>query len=56
LETEKPDDTEELKKKRFERTLSLMEEMQSCGQPPEDLISVASALPGMADSQNCSVM
>ncbi|OXU23487.1 hypothetical protein TSAR_016889 [Trichomalopsis sarcophagae] len=39
LESEKEDDSEEVKKKRFESTLSLMQDMQSCGQPPDDLIT-----------------
>lgn len=39
LESEKEDDSEEVKKKRFESTLSLMQEMQGCGQPPDDLIT-----------------
>ncbi|XP_011499210.1 PREDICTED: peroxisomal biogenesis factor 19 isoform X1 [Ceratosolen solmsi marchali] len=57
LEAEKPNDTEELKKKRFEKTLLLMEEMQSLGQPPEDLINLSSSvMSGILDSQKCSVM
>jgi len=60
-----------LKKKRFENTLSLMQEMQACGQPPDDLIGDQQplfqldaegnpigtpALPGMDESNNCVVM
>ncbi|XP_015586422.1 peroxisomal biogenesis factor 19 [Cephus cinctus] len=70
LEKEKEDDSEEVKKKRFEKTLSLMQEMQSCGQPPADLVGEQSiiqfdgegnpimpSLPSGIDSpQNCCVM
>ncbi|XP_014234654.1 peroxisomal biogenesis factor 19 [Trichogramma pretiosum] len=71
LETEKEDDSEEIKKKRFETTLSLMQEMQTCGQPPQDLINEQPAIfpldvdpsaatpenmAGLTEGQNCSVM
>ncbi|KAJ8687865.1 hypothetical protein QAD02_023660 [Eretmocerus hayati] len=70
LESEKEEDSEEVKKKRFETTLALMQEMQCYGQPPDDLISeqplfqanaegnpiAAPSLPGMDESANCIVM
>ena len=71
LETEKEDDSEEIKKKRFEQTLNLMQQMQTCGQPPEDLIDehqaifqtdadgnpvVPPVIPGLDEPPNCCVM
>lgn len=69
LEKEKEDDTEDIKKKRFDAILSLMQDMQSCGQPPEDLVGDqvispfdGEGLPAMPnlppglDQQNCSIM
>ncbi|XP_031558948.1 peroxisomal biogenesis factor 19-like [Actinia tenebrosa] len=37
-ESEKPDDTDEVSKKRFEKIMELMQKMQECGQPPEELV------------------
>ncbi|XP_014216502.1 peroxisomal biogenesis factor 19 [Copidosoma floridanum] len=71
LEEEKEDDSEEVKRQRFEKTLSLMQEMQAYGQPPDDLVGDQQplfqldaegnplgtpALPGSDESNNCSVM
>ncbi|XP_044002917.1 peroxisomal biogenesis factor 19 isoform X2 [Aphidius gifuensis] len=69
LEKEKEDDTEDIKKKRFDVILALMQDMQSCGQPPEDLVGdqvispfdgegapAMPALPPGLDQQNCSIM
>ncbi|XP_001632055.2 peroxisomal biogenesis factor 19 [Nematostella vectensis] len=45
FEAEKPDDSEDIKKKRFQKIMSLMQQMQECGQPPEEL--VGQMAPGM---------
>lgn len=44
LEKEKETDTEEVKKLRCESILKLMNEMQTYGQAPEDLVGEQSAL------------
>ncbi|XP_033221509.1 peroxisomal biogenesis factor 19 [Belonocnema kinseyi] len=70
LETEKEDDGDDVKKHRFEKTLMLMQEMQTCGHPPDELIGdqqtlfqsdpsgnpMVPPLPLVADPQNCCVM
>lgn len=71
LEKEKNADTEEIKKRRFEMILSLMQDMQTYGQPPEELIGEHPALlqfdsegnpvipplpPGVEIPQNCCIM
>ncbi|KAL2718303.1 peroxisomal biogenesis factor 19 [Vespula squamosa] len=71
LEKEKDTDTEEVKKRRFEMILSLMQDMQTYGQPPEELIGEHPALlqfdsegnpiipplpPGVEIPQNCCIM
>ncbi|XP_043475664.1 peroxisomal biogenesis factor 19 [Leptopilina heterotoma] len=70
LETEKEDDTDEIKKRRFDKTLMLMQEMQTCGHPPEDLIGeqpplfqsdgsgnpIVPSFPPIGDPQNCCLM
>ncbi|XP_012252018.2 peroxisomal biogenesis factor 19 [Athalia rosae] len=67
LEKETADDSEEVKKARFEKTLALMNRMQNCGQPPEDLVGAPSlfkvdaegnpVLPtGVEAPENCCVM
>lgn len=71
LDKEKDDDTEEIKKKRFEAIISLMQEVQACGQLPEELIGEQTApfqidtegdsviptlLRSMESSQNCCLM
>lgn len=69
LEKEKENDTEDVKKKRFDVILALMQDMQSCGQPPEDLVGdqvtspfdgegapAMPALPPGLDQENCSIM
>lgn len=72
LDKEKDGDNEETKKKRFEKIIALMQEVQSCGQLPEELIGeqaahpfnldaegdavIPSLLRNMESSQNCSVM
>lgn len=50
LESEKEDDSEEIKKKRFEKKLALMQEIQTYGHPPEDLMSTD------AEPEKCCVM
>lgn len=71
LEAEKDDDSDPVKKQRFTKILALMQEMQNCGQPPEDLVGeqtslfqfdndgnpmMGQALPPGVDPQNCSLM
>ncbi|XP_029167246.1 peroxisomal biogenesis factor 19-like [Nylanderia fulva] len=69
LEKENKDDTEEIKKRRFESILKLMTQMQSYGQAPEDLVGEQCSffqfdsegnpilpLPGMDSQQDCCVM
>ncbi|PBC25907.1 peroxisomal biogenesis factor 19 [Apis cerana] len=71
LDKEKDNDTEEIKRKRFETIISLMQEVQACGQLPEELIGEQTApfqidtegdsviptlLRSMESSQNCCLM
>ncbi|XP_076378647.1 peroxisomal biogenesis factor 19 [Megalopta genalis] len=71
LENEKDEDTKETKKKRFETVTSLMQEVQGCGQLPEELVGeqtmpfqldaegdpiIPAVLRGMDSSQNCQLM
>lgn len=71
LEKEKNEDTKETKKKRFESVISLMQEVQGCGQLPEEFVGeqtlpfqvdaegdliVPALLRGMDSSQNCRLM
>ncbi|KAK9508188.1 hypothetical protein O3M35_007906 [Rhynocoris fuscipes] len=67
FEDEKDEDTEEIKNKRFNKVLGLMEEMQKLGQPPKDLVgegnpfsldesALASQLPAGLDPTQCSIM
>lgn len=71
LEKEKDTDTDETKKRRFDTILSLMQDMQSYGQPPEELVGeqpalfqfdtegnpIVPALPsGVEIPQNCCIM
>ncbi|XP_015115214.1 peroxisomal biogenesis factor 19 [Diachasma alloeum] len=71
LEKEKDDDSDPVKKQQFEKILGLMQEMQNCGQPPEDLVGeqtslfqfdndgnpmIGQSLPPGVDPQNCSIM
>lgn len=60
LEKEKDDDTEEIKKRRFETISSLMHEMYTCGQPPEDLVGKQPPFfqfdPDSDLAQNCRLM
>lgn len=71
LESEKDDDTDEVKQTRFQTTLSLMQEMQNCGQLPEELVGeqptffqfdpdgnpiLPTLPPGVEMPQNCCVM
>ncbi|KAK0167599.1 hypothetical protein PV327_004974 [Microctonus hyperodae] len=67
LETEKDDDADDVKKKRFDKIMKLMHEIQSYGAPPEDLVGDQTGLfqmdnegnpmlpPGI-DPQNCNIM
>lgn len=66
LEKESESDSSEVKRKRFDIILNLMQKMQDCGQPPQDLVgdlnSIVSfdeqgnpRIPGM-DPSKCSVM
>ncbi|KAK2587007.1 hypothetical protein KPH14_010974 [Odynerus spinipes] len=71
LEKEQDTDTDEIKKRRFETILSLMQDMQTYGQPPEELVGEQPALfqfdaegnpivpalpPGVEVPQNCCIM
>ncbi|KAH0944480.1 hypothetical protein HN011_008420 [Eciton burchellii] len=69
LEKEKEDDTEDVKKHRFESVLKLMTDMQNYGQAPEDLVGQqctlfqfdsekgpAFPLPGVNSQQECCIM
>ncbi|XP_034952580.1 peroxisomal biogenesis factor 19 [Chelonus insularis] len=67
LENEKDDDGEDVKKQRFDKVLSLMHDMQSCGQPPDELIGDQAGnlqfdpdgnpiLPPNMNLQNCNIM
>lgn len=71
LEKEKDDDSEEVKKKRFDSIVTLMQEAHSCGQLPEDLVGeqampfefdsegepvIPSMLRDMESPQSCSIM
>jgi peroxin-19 len=38
FDSEKPEDSESVKKERFQRILSVMQQMQQCGSPPNQLI------------------
>ncbi len=38
FESETEADSEEVKGQRFERVIDLMQQMQSCGQPPKDIV------------------
>ncbi|XP_058792577.1 peroxisomal biogenesis factor 19 [Phymastichus coffea] len=50
LESEKDDDSEEVKKKRFEKKLAIMQEIQAYGSPPEDLMITD------VEPEKCSIM
>ncbi|XP_063836682.1 peroxisomal biogenesis factor 19 [Ostrinia nubilalis] len=62
LETEQESDPEDVKRKRFETVLELMQKMQDLGQPPAELVGDIGAPPqGFApppgaDASQCSVM
>ncbi|XP_050452899.1 peroxisomal biogenesis factor 19 isoform X2 [Cataglyphis hispanica] len=70
LEKENKDDTEDIKKRRFESILKLMTEMQNYGQAPEDLVGEQCSLfqfdsegnpvlplpSGIDSQQDCSIM
>ncbi|XP_057318230.1 peroxisomal biogenesis factor 19 [Microplitis mediator] len=67
LEAEKSEDSDDVKRGRFDKVLDLMHEMQTCGQPPDDLIGEQSGLfqldaegnpvlPPGVDPSNCSIM
>ncbi|XP_017764414.1 PREDICTED: peroxisomal biogenesis factor 19 [Eufriesea mexicana] len=71
LDKEKDDDTEEMKKKRFETIISLMQEIQGYGQLPEELVGehttpfqidtegdpmIPALLRNIESPQNCSLM
>ncbi|XP_043595618.1 peroxisomal biogenesis factor 19 [Bombus pyrosoma] len=71
LDKEKDGDTEEVKKKRFETIISFMQEVQACGQLPEELIGeqttpfqtdtegdpvIPTLLRSMETPQNCCLM
>lgn len=69
LEEEREDDTEDVRKRRFESVLKLMTEMQNYGQAPEDLVgeqctlfqfdsegNPAFPLPGIDSRQECCIM
>lgn len=55
LEKEKDDDTETIKKERFDLVMSLMQEVQGCGQLPEELIG-DQAMPFQIDAESDNIM
>lgn len=48
FESERPNDTEDVKNKRFEQILNVMQQMQLCGQPPEDLVGNMNPMPDLS--------
>lgn len=70
LEKEKDDDSEDSKRSRFDTILLLMQEIQGCGLPPEELVGeqpnlfqcdadgnpIIPSIPGIDSPQNCCVM
>ncbi|KAJ8707590.1 hypothetical protein PYW07_011267 [Mythimna separata] len=59
LEPEQESDPDDVKRKRFEVVLDLMQKMQDLGQPPSELVGDMGAPPSMplaADAAQCSVM
>jgi len=69
FEAEKDDDTDEVKGQRFERLITIMQKMQSCGHPPEELVGALpagwamdeqSGIPTVVDQEKaaeaCSIM
>ncbi|XP_065343980.1 peroxisomal biogenesis factor 19 [Cloeon dipterum] len=60
LEKELPSDTDDVKSKRFDKVLDLMQQMQECGLPPAELTGELpadlSATMGNGDPAQCSVM
>lgn len=71
LEKESESDSQDVKKRRFDTILELMQKMQDCGQPPKDLVGdlgsmmtfdedgnpcLPSLAPGTTDPSQCSVM
>ena len=70
FEKESENDTEDIKKRRFECILKLMTEMQNYGQAPEDLVGeqcslfqfdpegnpIVSLPPGIDSQQECCIM
>ncbi|XP_003399642.1 peroxisomal biogenesis factor 19 [Bombus terrestris] len=55
LDKEKDGDTEEVKKKRFETIISFMQEVQACGQLPEELIG-EQTMPFQTDTEGDPVI
>lgn len=71
LEKESESDSQDVKKRRFDTILELMQKMQDCGQPPKDLVGDLGSMvtfdddgnpclpglsPGTTDPSQCSVM
>ncbi|CAO1329341.1 unnamed protein product [Diamesa serratosioi] len=69
LESEKPEDSPEVKKDRFNIVLDRMQKMQELGQPPTDLVGETDnaipnlelgagmpGMPGMPGAEQCSIM
>lgn len=46
FESEKDSDSSDTKKERFQRILSIMQQMQECGSPPKDLVGDVPELGG----------
>ena len=55
LEKEKDEDTETIKKERFDAVMSLMQEVQGCGQLPEELVG-DQAMPFQIDAESDHIM
>ncbi|XP_076662952.1 peroxisomal biogenesis factor 19 isoform X2 [Andrena cerasifolii] len=55
LEKEKDEDTETIKKERFDLVMSLMQEVQGCGQLPEELVG-DQAMPFQIDAESDQIM
>lgn len=64
FETEKETDDTATKNSRFEKILSMMQQMQECGHPPKELAGDAELMPnpfgqamgGAPGAENCVVM
>ncbi|XP_014674428.1 PREDICTED: peroxisomal biogenesis factor 19-like [Priapulus caudatus] len=48
-EAETPGDSDQVKQERFERVMTIMQEMQELGHPPTDITGETGGIPGMAE-------